>query len=107
MDTTDFDFEFYSEIEDLNQEFRAETETKLRELAVGHSDMIGASVALEEDSHAETPHAYEARIIAFVRPENVVVTEKGETIEQALWGATDALERRIREERARRRERSR
>jgi ribosome-associated translation inhibitor RaiA len=107
MDTTDFDFEFYSEVENLNERFRTETERKLRTLAEGHSDMIGASVALEEDSNAETPHAYEARVIAFVRPENVVTTEKGETIEEALWGAVNALERQVRKERERRRDLSR
>jgi len=105
--TEDFDFEFYSEIPNLDAALRTEAEGQLRELTVGHTDIIGASVAVEELTGDVTPHRYEARVLVYVRPDNVVAVEKGETAEVAVRGALDAAERQIRELRDKLREQSR
>lgn len=103
VDAPEFTFEFHSEvhlpysIEDLV----AGTEAELRELAAERTDMIGASVALEELTGSETPHQYQARIVVYVRPENVVAVEKAEEVATALQGALKAVERQIREQRER------
>lgn len=97
MDTADFQFEFYREVPDPEYALRAESENRLRELAAGHSDMIGASVAVEQPAHGETPYVYQARVVAYIRPDNVVAVEKAETAETALKGALDALERQVRD----------
>lgn len=97
---SDFEFEFYSDLPHVTSEWRAEAESRLRALAEGESDLIGASVAVEEEAKGEDPpHVYQARVVAYARPENVVAVEKGETIEVALGGALDAVERQVRERR--------
>jgi len=105
--TEDFDFEFYSEIPNLDAALRTEAESHIRELTAGHTDITGASVAVEELTGDSTPHRYEARVLVYVRPDNVVAVEKGETAEVAVKGALDAAERQIRELRDKLREQSR
>lgn len=97
VDTADFKFEFYTQVPDPERSLRAEAEDRLRELAAGHSGMIGASVAVEQLTHGETLHVYQARVVAYAKPDNVVAVEKGETAEKALKGALDAVERQVRD----------
>jgi hypothetical protein len=77
MNKLDFQFEFHSEIPNLGLELIDEAEGRLRQLASGHSDMLGASVGLEELTGNTTPHRYEARVVAYMRPDNVAAVEKG------------------------------
>lgn len=96
----DFDFEFYAGVSHVDLELQDETERRLRELAADRNDIIGASVAVEEQARGEDlPHFYRARIVAFARPDNIVAVEKNETIERALREALGAVERQVRERR--------
>jgi len=104
MDTTDFDLEFYSKLPQTDEALRLEAERRLETLRAGHTDITGASVALEELSHGETPHLYQARVVAYRRPDNIVAVEKEETATEALKGALDALERQVRADREKRRQ---
>jgi ribosome-associated translation inhibitor RaiA len=97
LETTGFEFEFHSEAPDPNDELRLEAETRLRALAAGHEDLIGASVAVEQPVEAETLYVYRARVVAYVRPEDVVAVEKAESPMTALKGSLDAVERQIRD----------
>jgi ribosome-associated translation inhibitor RaiA len=97
----DFDFEFYSEVPDPGDELREEALERLLALAEGQDDLIGASVALEELTGGTTPYHYQARVIAFIRPDNIAAVEKAETSRGALKGALTALERQVREQRER------
>lgn len=99
MSKMDFHFELDNKVSEPVDEFTAKAETRLRDLGENHRDMIGASVALRELSHEQTPHAFEARVIAYIKPENVVATEKADTVELALEGAVDAVETQVRERR--------
>lgn len=108
MNTVEFSFEFYNEVpflEHLETELRAEAESRLRELAADHTDIIGASVAIEEVTGDTTPHRYQVRVVVYMRPDNVAAVEKGETVEAALNGALAAVERQVREYRNKLRER--
>jgi hypothetical protein len=105
MGRLDFQFEFYSALEHLEDELIAEADGRLRQLAQGQTDMIGASVAVEELAGAETPFIYQARVVAYIRPDNVAAVEKGNSPETALKGALDAVERQVREMRDRLRKR--
>jgi ribosome-associated translation inhibitor RaiA len=96
MGRLDFHLEFQSEVEYVEEALLEETAVRLRELAQGHNDMIGASVALEELTRAGTPHVYQVRVVVYIRPDNVVAVEKAETLELALKGAVDAVERQVR-----------
>jgi ribosome-associated translation inhibitor RaiA len=102
MGSLDFHFEFYSEIENLEQDLITEAETRMRELKGDKDDLIGASVAVEElaqEDKTDIPYFYEARVVAYIRPDNLVATEKGESAEAALKGALNAIERRVRKQR--------
>jgi ribosome-associated translation inhibitor RaiA len=101
MSSRDFDFEFYSEAPDPADKLKHEAERRLRQLAEGHTDMIGASVVLEPVARkqSETPLFYEARIVAYLRPSKLVTTEQAKTVAAALTGALEAMERQVRERR--------
>ena len=107
MYTKEFDYRFFNETDQPDDPLREEARAQLIELAGDHDDVIGASVALEELSSSITPHRYQARVVAFVRPENIAATEKAEDIETALNGALDAVARQVREKRARLRDEQR
>ncbi len=106
-DFVNFDYEFYSEIDQPDQALRREAEERMRALAEGHRDMIGASVAVEELTGSETPHRYQARVVAYIKPDNLVAVEKAEHALPALKAALDALERQVRDLRAEMRDKSR
>lgn len=100
----DFEFEFYAEdIQQpgLERDLRAEAEGRLRELATGHDDMVGASVAIEKPAQRETAYIYEGRVVAYVRPKDVIAVEKADGALAPLQDALDAVERQIREQRER------
>jgi ribosome-associated translation inhibitor RaiA len=97
LETADLEFEFHSEVPDPHGELRAEVERRLRGLAAGHEDLIGASVVVEQPVEAETPYLYRARVVAYVRPEDVVAVEKAALPMTALRGALDAVERQVRD----------
>jgi ribosome-associated translation inhibitor RaiA len=107
----DFAFEFHTDVEHLGdaqkQELRLEAERRLMDLAAGHTDLIGASLALRQLAHDQTPHAYEARVVGFVRPHNLAAVERAGTARAAVKGALDELERQVRDMRERLRDRSR
>jgi len=99
MSRLDFHLEFYSEEKTLNDVLRDEAETRLRALATDRNDMIGASVAVKELSRDETPHFYQARVVAYIRPENIVAVEKADALDAALKGALEAVERQVHQRR--------
>jgi ribosome-associated translation inhibitor RaiA len=99
MTLLDFEFEFLSEIREPERGLFEEAEGRLRELAEGHDDMTGASVAVEELTQEETRHLYQARVVTYIKPANIAAVEKAETPEAALDGALSAVERQVRERR--------
>jgi Raf kinase inhibitor-like YbhB/YbcL family protein len=108
--TRDWEYEFYAELEGLSTEaqqlLRAETEARLGELTKGNRDMIGASVAVEPVAAGQNqaPIRFRARIVVYIRPENLAVSEQDDSAELALGRALDAIERLVREHRAKRRQ---
>ncbi len=104
MDVVDFSFEFRDEVPlpgNTNANLRSEAEGRLRALAAGHTDVIGASVAVEELTGSTTLHRYEVRVVVYKRPQHIAAVEKQETVEGALKGALSAVERQVREARNR------
>jgi ribosome-associated translation inhibitor RaiA len=99
MSRLDFHLEFYSEGKTLSDDLKDEAETRLQTLAADRNDMIGASVAVKELTGDETPHAYQARVVAYIRPENIVAVEKADVLEVALKGALEAVERQVHQRR--------
>ncbi len=105
MSQTDFSYEFTTNIEEPDEQMGIYAEASLLELAEGHTDMIGAAVTIEELTGAETPHSYRARIVVYMRPRNTVAEEKDDNPMAALQKALAIIERQIRENRDKLRER--
>jgi hypothetical protein len=100
----EFAFEFYSEVPDTDDALRMEADRRLRALTEGHTDITGASVAIEELTGEATPNWYEVRVAVYMRPDNLASVEKAETVEGALKGALTAAERQVRQVRDKLRE---
>jgi len=94
-----FDFEFYNETDLPDAEFYKLAYDEITDVAKGHSDIVGASVSLEELSAEETPHAYQARVVLYVRPSHISATEVMPAALDALQNALDAAVAQVREKR--------
>ncbi|MDX1520792.1 MAG: HPF/RaiA family ribosome-associated protein [Anaerolineae bacterium] len=105
MSRSDFHFEFNKEVSRLSNEQIGEVEQRLRTLAEDHTDMVGAAVAVEELTHDKTPHLFQARVVVYIRPENIAAEEKADSADMALTGALEAVERQVRQRRTKLRER--
>jgi ribosome-associated translation inhibitor RaiA len=99
MGKSDFYVQFNIEVPNIGDEFTGEAERRLRELTEGHSDIIGASVALENIVKVQTPHRYKVRILLYKRPKNIAVTKKDSEPMTALANALDTVERKVYETR--------
>lgn len=104
MEMLDLPIEFHAEVDQATDQLEREAEERLMELSKGHSDMTGASVLIERQAHGETPHLYRARVTVYMRPKNQNAQEKDESMQLALKGALDAIERQVRKNRAKREE---
>jgi ribosome-associated translation inhibitor RaiA len=104
MSQTDFSYEFTTNIAQPDEQLRTYAEAALLELAEGHTDMIGAAVAVEELTGSNTPHSYRARIVVYMRPQNTNAEQKADDPMKALQQALNTLKRQIREYRDKLRE---
>ena len=103
MSELDFHIEFFIEIPTLGENFLAEAEQRLRALTKNRNDLIGASISVEDIAGVDDRFLYQARIVAYLKPENIAVVEKRETPEAALKDALANIEEHIRTERSKRR----
>ncbi len=99
-----FDFEFTTEIPEPDAPLWEEANARLRELREGHDDIVDAAVTVEELTGSETPYRYQARVVLYMRPDNIVGVEKAPDAMAALQSALDVVERQVRKDRAKRRE---
>lgn len=101
MSETDFHIDFNS---NLNEEAEAllleEAETRLLKLANGHQDMVGAAITIRRPAKGATDYLFEATVVVYSRPDNIAATEKRGDHTAALKGALSAIERQVRERRA-------
>lgn len=104
MDLPEFPIEYHVEIPLLPVELQEEVEERLLKLAGDDKDMTGAAIAITEPAQGELPYSYQARIVVYMRPDNVVAIEKSGTLEGAIKGAASAIERQVREKRKKLRE---
>jgi ribosome-associated translation inhibitor RaiA len=104
MSMIEFDFEFYTKVPDPDNALWLEANRRLRALTEGHDDITGTSVAIAELTGETTPSRYEARVVVYIRPDNLASVEKADTAEGALKGALSAVERQVREAREKLRE---
>lgn len=103
MNELDFHAEFNIEVPNFETNLMIESEQRLRALTENRNDFIGASISVERIAGVEEIFLYQARIVAYLKPENIAVLEKRETAESALRDAVSTIEERIRSERDKRR----
>ena len=94
-----FDFEFYNETDLPDAGYYDLAYDLITDAAEGHTDIVGASVSLKELSSGETPHAYQARVVLYVRPSHISATEVLPSALDALKNALDAAVQQVREKR--------
>ena len=102
-----FSIEYYTENARLSVRQRNVVETRLQKLASGHRDVTGASVAVERVGGDVRYAKYKARLVIYCKPSNVVAVHKSDSISDAMAEALEAVERQIRSQRDRVRERHR
>ena len=105
--TTDIVVEYHAETVEFTDAVKAKVDTRLRKLARGHRDISGASVAINIVSGANRHQEYRARVVLYRRPSNVVAIRKDAMVSNAVLDAVEAIERQVRDQRERLRERSR
>jgi len=95
-----FDWQFHVGKEtQIPGKLEQEARKRMMDLAQGHSDLIGAAANIERPARRESAYIYEARIVAYVRPDNVVAVQKAVSAEAALDAALPAVERQVRSKR--------
>jgi ribosome-associated translation inhibitor RaiA len=99
MGRLDFHFEFYSEVENIPEELKTEAGQRLSAMSEERNDLVGASVAIEDIAGDVDSYLYQARIVAYIKPENITVVEKADSPEAALKEALATIEKRVRKER--------
>ena len=96
MGSSDFYIDYNIEVSDVGDEFKRETEQRLRELAGSHTDMVGAAVSLEKAVDTQSYDVYRVRIVVYMRPQDVAVSKEEADPMVALREALDTLETQIR-----------
>lgn len=97
----DFTIEFNSSLDDTAEaDLFAEADRRLRSLAGERDDIRGAAVNIRIPGQSEKGYLYEATVAVYMRPEQVAATEKHDAPRGALKGALTAVERQVREQRA-------
>lgn len=94
-----FDFEFLNQTNLRDAELYELAYDEITDITEGHTDIVGASVSIEELSSGITPHAYQARVVLYVRPEHIAATEVKPSALEALQQALEAAIRQVREKR--------
>lgn len=102
-----FAIEYYAESAHLSERDRNAIETRIHKLARGHRDIAGASVAIERVSGANKHAEYKARLVVYCKPVNIAASRTQDSVRLAVSEALEAIERQVREQRERMRDRHR
>ena len=105
IDSNTFALDFTSNISQPDTSLQSEAEDRIGKLAWKHNDITGAAVVVEELSNDNTPHSYRVRVVVYIRPENIAASKEKDNPGQALKEALTAVERQVREQREKLRER--
>ncbi|MCY4171098.1 MAG: ribosome-associated translation inhibitor RaiA [Bacteroidetes bacterium] len=103
----DFDIEYYTENATLSNREKSLIEHRMNKLTKGHRDISGASVAVECISGDNKRAEYKARLVVYCKPANIVGSSTHQSIYSAVTDALEAIERQVRDQRERMRDRHR
>ncbi len=91
--------EFHLDHLKISDSLESKLRKKIDDWGRGHKDITGAYVSIRQLSGKKTVHEYEAKILLYHRPENVVGTQRSDSIPDALSGAAQTAERQLRKQR--------
>ncbi len=97
MGDTELPIDWQIEVADWNDGLERELISRLNELAKNRRDITSAAVSITLPAKASTTYTVHARIVIYMRPEQVVAKEDSNTTQGALKGALLAVERQVRE----------
>jgi ribosome-associated translation inhibitor RaiA len=97
--TLDFNIDFGNDIPDQDDMLKEVAETHLRDLAEERTDVTGAAVAITQPARETDPFVYQARVVVYMRPDDVAAVKQDDTAVGALKSALKAVERQVREKR--------
>lgn len=100
MASTEFPIEIHAETDGFTEELQRKTGDRLLRLKGDHTDMVSATISVEEIARGERPFRYQFKAILHMRPDRVVASEKADNVRSAMKGCLSALERQVRERRA-------
>ena len=72
---------------------------KINQLENGHHDITGAYLSVKQLSGKPTVNKYEVKLLLYHKPENIVGSDKSESIPEAIQAAFAAAERQLRKAR--------
>ena len=107
MEATGFTIEYHTETVDFTNGLKAKLEKRLEKLAGRHRDITGASLAVQNISGDNRHHEFKVRLVLYHKPDNIAAVRKADTVSNAVLEALDAIERQVRTQRDRQRERNR
>lgn len=102
-----FSIEYYVENARLGQREKGAIESRISKLAHSHRNISGASVALECVSGSNKRAEYKVRLVVYCKPTNIAASRTQDSVRLAVSEALEAIERQVREQRERMRERRR
>jgi ribosome-associated translation inhibitor RaiA len=95
---TDLPIEYYNEVND-DPELFDEIDRRLRKLADGHQDIVGASVNIKPTDQGRDTET-DVSIVVYTSPHYTNATARNPQPIAAVKGALDHIERQVRETRA-------
>lgn len=101
------EIEFHLDNLKISKHLEQKVHDHYEEWKLGHHDIKSAYVSLRQLSGKPSVHEYEAKIVLYHSPDNIVATDRSSAIPEAIGGAIQAIERQLRESRAAYRDRRR
>ena len=102
-----FSIEYYVEDGRLGKRERDAIDSRIYRLAHGYRNISGASVALECVSGSNKRAEYKIRVVVYCKPTNIAASRTQDSDRLAVSEALEAIERQVREQRERMRDRHR
>lgn len=94
-----FDLEFLNQTDLPDADLYDVAHDEILGIAEGHKDILGASISIDELSSGTTPHAFEARVVIYARPDHMAATEVKPSAMEALKKALNAAVKQVRDKR--------
>ncbi len=94
------EIEFHLDNLKISKQLEQKVRDRYQDWKRGHHDITNAFISLKQLSGKKSVNVYEAKIVLYHSPENIVAGHRSAAIPEALAGAVQAIERQLREARS-------